>query len=189
MAAAKGLKAADGSKLHATQKPEELLKRIIVASSTPGDVVLDPFAGTGTTAAVAKQLRRHYIGIEQDAQYVAAAEARLAAVKPLLASDPLIQQALQPKPKRVPFRKLLELGLLQAGQRLYLDQPQESATILANGKLRVNGSQGSIHQLGAELKAAPSCNGWVHWHYKDEDGALQPIDVLREQVRALTNSG
>jgi DNA modification methylase len=178
----------DGKKLHSTQKPEELLRRIILASSKPDDLVLDPFSGTGTTAAVAKWLRRRWIGIERDATYVQAARARLDNVHPISADDPLIADAVREKPSRVPFETLLKQGLLKPGQSLYLDKPQHSATILENGQLKANGFTGSIHRVGAQLKNAPSCNGWVHWLYMDEaSGERKPIDVLRIQARERAN--
>jgi len=172
----------DGKKLHPTQKPEELLRRIILASSNPGDVVLDPFVGSGTTVAVAKRLRRHWIGIERDPVYSRAAQQRVAAVHPLDADDPLFVR--EPEIQRVPFTRLLERGYLKPGQPLYLDQPAATAIILDNGHLRANGFVGSIHQLGARLKQSPSCNGWTHWYFTDENtGQRQPLDTLRRKIR------
>jgi DNA modification methylase len=176
-----------GHKLHSTQKPEELLRRIILASSSPGDLVLDPFLGSGTTAAMAKHLRRRWIGIERDSDYIAAARARLKRTRPLAADDPLL--ALPEKPARVPFVDLLAAGYLQPGDRLYLDQPDCEAIIQANGRLRAGEANGSIHRLGAALKGTPSCNGWKHWCYRDESGDLQPIDTLRQRYRAQHNAG
>jgi DNA modification methylase len=176
---AERLKTADGDKLHSTQKPEALLERIIAASSNPGDLVLDPFSGTGTTAVVAKRLRRHYIGVERDAAYVQAARERVAAVEPLPAEHPLAR--LRVRPRRVAFRKLLEAGYLQAGQSLYLDDPATHAVITPEGKLKANGHTGSIHQLGARLKGMPSCNGWMHWYFVTPEGDRQPIDALRDR--------
>lgn len=178
------LKNETGSKLHPTQKPEALLERIIAAGTKPGDVVLDPFSGTGTTAAVAKRLRRKWIGIEMDPAYVAASRARVAAVEPLPTQHPLIARPLRKRPPRVPFRQLIEVGYLEVGQTLYLRKPQAEATIMDGGKLRSNGHTGSIHQVGAALKGTPSCNGWQHWRYRDADGALHPLDVLRQRYRA-----
>jgi len=180
------LKDAAGKKLHPTQKPEELLRRIILASSRPGDLVLDPFAGSGTTAAVAKQLHRHWIGIEREARYVEAARARVEAVQPLDASHPLLEAFVPEKKSRVPFRVLLDAGYLQAGQPLFLDRPAFTAEVLAGGLLRAEGLTGSIHRLGARLKGVPSCNGWKHWFYEDrETGQLRPIDSLRQKVREI----
>lgn len=179
------LKNEEGKKLHSTQKPEELLRRIIIASSKPGDIVLDPFLGTGTTAAVAKQFHRDFIGIERDQVYIDAARKRVAAIEPLSADDPLIVDALREKPVPVAFSVLLEQGYLKPGEKLYLDNPEYAAIILEGGELRANGFIGSIHKVGAQLKNAPSCNGWVHWKYLDATtGELRPLDVLRSQIRA-----
>ena len=177
------LKDAHGKKLHSTQKPEELLRRIITASSSPGDVVLDPFAGTGTTAVVAKRLHRRWLAIERDPTYREAALARIERTAPLPADDPLIQ--LTPRPERIAFRRLIECGYLNADDELHLDEPACSAVILADGRLRVDDTVGSIHQVGAWLKNAPSCNGWAHWYYVDrESGEKQPLDHLRQRLRA-----
>jgi modification methylase len=173
------LKGPDGRKLHATQKPEALLERIILASSRPGDLVFDPFLGTGTTAAVAKRLRRRWAGIERDPVYAAAARVRVAAVTPLPADDPLLH--LPDKPPRVPFRALLNAGLLEPVQTLYLDRPACAAVILPDGHLRAGDQTGSIHRLGALLKGTPSCNGWQHWYYVDSAGQRQPLDHLRRR--------
>lgn len=172
----------EGKKLHPTQKPEALLQRIILASSSPGDLVLDPFLGSGTTAVMAKHLRRRWIGIERDSGYIAAARDRLKQTQALPADDPLL--ALPEKKPRVPFSQLLAVGYLQVGEPLYLDRPEHEAIIQANGKLCAGGASGSIHRLGAALKGTPSCNGWKHWSYKDEAGDLHPIDTLRQQYRA-----
>ncbi len=178
------LKDENGKKLHSTQKPEELLKRIIIASSKPYDLVLDPFVGTGTTAAVAKYLHRNWLGIEREEVYLKAAAARIDRITPLPFDDPIIQDSLKEKPKRVPFKSLLEQKYLKPGQVLLLDMPEQAAVILEDGLLRSNGSTGSIHQLGAQLKNAPSCNGWIHWYYvEDATGEKFPIDKLREQIR------
>lgn len=181
------LRDAAGKKLHSTQKPEELLRRIILASSKPGDLVLDPFLGSGTTAAVAKQYHRDWIGIEREASYVQAAQARIDAVRPVCPDDPLIAASLHAKPARVAFGALLELGYLRPGQMLYMDRPACQAEILPDGNLKANGYVGSIHRVGAQVKNVPSCNGWMHWHYLDRSGQYQPIDVLRRQARLILN--
>jgi modification methylase len=175
------LRGADGKKLHSTQKPEELLKRVILASSRPGDLVLDPFLGSGTTAAVARLLHRNWIGIERETTYVEAAQRRIDAVIPLPDDDPHI--ASSPKQERVPFRALVEGGYLKPGDYLYLDAPDCIAVILPDGKLQVGEWVGSIHKLAARLKHVPSCNGWMHWTYVDESGERLLINGLREQVR------
>jgi modification methylase len=174
----------NGVKAHPTQKPEALLYRVILASSKPGQVVLDPFFGSGTSGAVAKKLHRHWIGIEQEAGYVKLAQARLAAIEP----EPFEEAAFAFPGKRdrprVPFSALLEDGLLKPGQTLYFGPRGDiSATILANGHLKQNGYVGSIHQVGKALRQAP-CNGWEHWYYYDEaSGRRIVIDELREVVR------
>jgi modification methylase len=172
-----------GAKLHATQKPEALLHRVLSTSTRPGDVVLDPFFGTGTTGAVARRLGRRFVGVERDPEYIAAARARIDAVAP---GDPA---ALAPAPtrrdaRRVPFGELLERGMLRAGQALLFDgDPARPATVMADGTLLLpDGRRGSIHAAGALLLGAPSCNGWERWHYEDS-GAAHPIDRLRELVR------
>lgn len=175
----------NGEKIHATQKPEALLYRVIQASSNPGDVILDPFFGTGTTGAVAKKLHRHWIGIEQEAKYVQAAQARLEAIEPPpFAEEVFVFKSKRDRP-RVPFGTLLERGLLKPGQKLYLGkQGQVAATILANGHLKVNGYSGSIHQVGKALQNGP-CNGWEQWYYFDQaSGQRVVIDKLRERVLA-----
>lgn len=176
------LKDRQGRKLHATQKPEELLSRIILSSSRRGDLVLDPFLGTGTTAVVAKRAHRRWLGIEKNSRYLAAAAARVAAVTPLLENHPLMQE--RQRPPRVPFATLLEAGLLRPGQTLILDHPPARATILADGRLQVGEEIGSIHQLGARLKGAPSCNGWRHWRYRERRSRWRPLDQLRAEWRA-----
>ena len=182
------LREADGRKLHSTQKPEALLERIILASSKPGDVVLDPFLGSGTTAAVAQRLRRRWIGIERDSHYLRAAQQRIDAVQPLPDNDPRLAFDEQRKLRRIPFVSLLEQELLQPGQPLYLDSPLYTATILADGHLQAGSAVGSIHGLGAQLKGVPSCNGWLHWMFDDRaTGNRQFIDSLRHRVR--TNHG
>jgi modification methylase len=180
------LRDANGNKLHPTQKPEELLKRILLASSTPGNVVLDPFLGTGTTAAVAKRLHRHWIGIDSHKPYVQAARARVAAVRPLKPSDPLLRASSLHKPPRVPFKNLLERGYLRPGQTLYLTRSDYTAVILKDGTLRAGDHEGTIHRLGAQLKNVPSCNGWTQWQYIDQEtGQYRPIDNLRQKVRQI----
>lgn len=176
----------NGQKAHATQKPEALLYRVLLASTNPGDVVLDPFFGTGTTGAVAKKLHRHYIGIEKEANYVALARERLAAIPEDIFPDDsayvLMDKRTAP---RIPFGALLEHGLLQPGQKLYFGKKaQATATVLANGHIQHNGTTGSIHAVGRTVQNSPSCNGWEHWFYEDgETGERKPINVLREQLQ------
>jgi DNA modification methylase len=172
----------DGKKLHSTQKPEELLRRIILASSHPGDVILDPFLGSGTTAAVAKRLHRNWIGIEREKVYRQAAQKRIAKVEPLPDDDPLLRSGQ--KQPRIPFRVLLEQGCVFAEQTLYLDKPDCAAVIRPDGRLQTGDLVGSIHKLAALMKNVPSCNGWAHWYYEDAvTGERVLIDALRERVR------
>lgn len=176
-----------GVKAHATQKPEALLYRVILASSQPGDVVLDPFFGSGTTGAVAKRLRRHWIGIEREASYVELAWRRIAAVEP--ADEAAVRSACAPRHAlpRVPFGALLEHGLLLPGQALFFDgRRDQPATVLADGSLRTaDGRTGSIHALASAISGHPACNGWTSWHFEDETGRLAPIDTLRRRLQQL----
>jgi modification methylase len=176
----------NGSKAHATQKPESLLYRVILASSRPGDVILDPFFGTGTTGAVARKLRRHWIGIERDESYARIARERIDAVQ-VLAEDADIFRVEQPRRKRrIPFGSLLELGLLSPGQELFFEQkPDLSAVILADGRLRYRGVRGSIHQVGNIILNSP-CNGWEHWFYEEPvSGKMVVIDRMREEAAKM----
>ncbi|MSO70908.1 MAG: site-specific DNA-methyltransferase [Alphaproteobacteria bacterium] len=181
------LKDTMGSKLHPAQKPEALLYRTILAASKVGDVVLDPFFGTGTTGAVAKILSRRYIGIERDPGYIKAAEARIARVRPI--DDPsLLLTPSKREATRIPFGSLIERGLLRAGETLYGPKRRYRARVRADGTLTAASAgaaarRGSIHKLGAELQGAPACNGWTFWHVEME-GRLVPIDDLREKLRA-----
>jgi DNA modification methylase len=174
----------NGQKAHTTQKPEALLYRVIQASSNPGDVVLDPFFGTGTTGAVAKKLHRHWIGIERDEVYIRVANERLDSVQPLAYDEEVYVIKSKRGRPRVPFGTLLEDGLLQPGQVLYLGPEGENqAKILVDGSLKWDDFTGSIHQVASRIKNAP-CNGWQHWYYEDpETGQHRVIDELRERVR------
>ena len=174
----------DGEKAHSTQKPEALLYRVILASSNPSDVVLDPFFGTGTTGAVAKRLHRNWIGIERNLEYVKIAQERIDAVQPDMLSEDVYTFENRRNRPRVPFGALLENGLLRPGQSLYFGpKGKATATVLANGHIRCNDHIGSIHQVGRAITNAP-CNGWEHWYYEDETGQRLPIDRLRQEIRA-----
>ncbi|MCE7030467.1 site-specific DNA-methyltransferase [Jiella avicenniae] len=175
------LKGEDGQKLHPTQKPEMLLARVILASTKPGDVVLDPFFGTGTTGAVAKRLGRHYVGIERDEDYVAAAEKRIAAVEPL-SEESLAMAAGKRAEPRVPFASLLEAGLIEPGTQLTDAGRRHVAHVRADGTVAVSGEAASIHRVGAKVQGLAACNGWTFWHVETE-GQLRPIDELRRLVR------
>ena len=179
---AERLKTDDGEKAHPTQKPEALLHRVLVASTRPGDVVLDPFFGTGTTGAVAKRLRRHFVGIEREPAYRAAAERRIAGVRPLDAEAAAVTTPKRAEP-RIAFGQLVERGLLAAGETLVSLNGRHAARVRADGTLIASDVRGSIHQVGAALEGAPSCNGWTYWHF-EKDGAIVPIDFYRQQIRA-----
>ena len=175
------LKDDGGRKAHPTQKPEALLTRVLTATTNAGDVVLDPFFGTGTTGAVAKRLGRRWIGIERDRDYAAAATERIAAVKTLGASalEPLKAKRTEP---RVPFGTIIELGMLDAGAPLYDERRRVRAEIKADGTLAIAGNRGSIHRVGAHVQGKTACNGWVFWHF-EKAGKLRPIDELRVEAR------
>ena len=174
----------NGVKAHTTQKPEALLYRVILASSNPGDVVLDPFFGTGTTGAVAKKLHRHWIGIERDPDYVRVAQERIDAVVPPPFEEGLYTTPSKRSAARIPFGRLVEAGLLNPGDTLYLKKTAMAAQVTADGMLRSGELAGSIHALGARMLSAPSLNGWDHWYYRDADtGDLLPIDSLRSKLR------
>ncbi len=178
------LKDAGGEKAHPTQKPEALLYRVIMSSSNPGDVVLDPFFGTGTTGAVARKLHRHFIGVEIDKKYADLAMQRVHEVVQLEFDPPIFVTPNPRRKKRIPFGNLIENGMLKPGQLLYFgSEGTLTAKVLADGKLSFNGQRGSIHQLAKKIHNGPS-NGWKVWYYWDEiEGQRQPIDHLRELVR------
>ncbi|MDB5668123.1 MAG: site-specific DNA-methyltransferase [Alphaproteobacteria bacterium] len=173
-----------GHKAHPTQKPEALLYRVLLACTNPGDVVLDPFFGTGTTGAVAKRLGRHFIGIEREKRYVAVAEARIAAALPLDESAMKVMASRRSQP-RVPFGALIEAGLIVPGSVLTDSKRRWTATVLADASITCADTQGSIHKIGATLQNAPSCNGWTFWHVEGEAGALEPLDSLRQRYQML----
>ncbi|MGE0024225.1 MAG: site-specific DNA-methyltransferase [Hyphomicrobium sp.] len=176
------LKDEGGRKAHPTQKPEALLHRILLASTNPGDTVLDPFFGTGTTGAVAQKLSRHWIGIERDPDYARAAEERIAKVKTLSPSALETQPSKRAEP-RVAFGTIVELGMLRPGAPLYDERRRVKAEVKADGTLAVPDSRGSIHRVGAFVQGKSACNGWTFWHY-EAGGRLLPIDKLRERAKA-----
>lgn len=174
---------ANGSKAHSTQKPEALLYRVIMAASNPGDVVLDPFFGSGTTGAVARKLGRKWIGIERDKKYITVARKRIDAVRPADGDALHVEKRRQ---ARVPFGALLENGLLRPGQSLYFAKNGTRAKILSNGHLRCGAITGSIHGVARALSDNAPANGWDVWYYKDESGKKIVIDELREKLRVLS---
>lgn len=172
----------DGRKAHPTQKPEALLYRVILASTGMGDLVLDPFFGSGTTGAVARKLARGWIGIEADAGYAALAKARIAAVEP--ADEPSWLETEEPRAaRRVPFGALIERGLLAPGDKLFDFRKRHTARIRADGSIMSARLRGSIHKVGAEVQGLPACNGWTFWHF-ESNGKAEPLDALRARIRA-----
>ncbi|MFC3078887.1 site-specific DNA-methyltransferase [Phenylobacterium terrae] len=176
------LKDETGSKAHPTQKPEALLHRVILASTKPGDVILDPFFGTGTTGAAAKKLGRRFIGLERDPAYVELAKTRIARVTPIAEKDLEVTGSKRAEP-RVPFGAVVEAGLLRPGDVLYCPKGKLAAKVRPDGSLASGDLTGSIHKVGAMVQSAPACNGWTYWHFKSDKG-LAPIDVLRAKVRS-----
>ena len=176
------LKGTDGKKLHPTQKPEALLARVILSSSRPDDLILDPFNGTGTTGAVATHLGRRYIGIERDPGYAKAAEARIAAVKPLEAPSLAPFMTAREAP-RVAFSLLVERGMVSAGARLVDAKKKHKVLVRADGAVMLGEAVGSIHRMGALAQGLDACNGWTFWHVDTPKG-LVSIDALRAEIRA-----
>ena len=179
---AERLKNVAGDKLHPTQKPEALLHRVLLSTTNPGDVVLDPFFGTGTTGAAAKQLGRNFIGIEREEEYAEAALARIDATEPLPTEALKVTIGKRAEP-RVPFGSLIERGLVKAGDMLFAPSTRVAARVRADGSIAIKDASGSIHKIGAHVQGAEACNGWTFWHVKKGPN-LVPIDMLRQQVRA-----
>jgi modification methylase len=175
----------NGQKAHSTQKPEALLYRVLLATTHPGDVVLDPFFGSGTSGAVAHKLKRHWIGIEQEPHYVALARERIAAIPPNPAAEAAFDTPNPRRLRRLPFGALLENGLLAPGQELYYgENGGATARVMADGSLEYQGQRGSIHQIARQVHPGPA-NGWKTWYYQDpESGQRQPIDRLRQHLRS-----
>ncbi len=176
------LKGDDGKKVHPTQKPEALLARVIMASSKPGDIILDPFFGSGTTGAVAKRLGRHFVGIEREQDYIDAASARIEAVEPLGKAELTVMTGKKQE-VRVAFNVLVESGLIKPGQVLTDAKRRHSAIVRADGTVASGGEAGSIHRLGAKVQGLDACNGWTFWHF-DDGQSLRPIDELRSVIRS-----
>ncbi len=176
------LKDENGVKAHPTQKPEALLHRVILASTKPGDIILDPFFGTGTTGAAAKRLGRRYVGIEREEGYAKLAKDRIAKIVPMAPADLEVMGSKRSEP-RIPFGQIVEAGLLRPGDVLYCPKGERAARVRADGSLVVGEMAGSIHKVGAMVQSAPACNGWTYWHFKSDKG-LAPIDVLRAKVRS-----
>jgi modification methylase len=179
---AERLKGEDGLKVHPTQKPEALLARVLLSASKPGDVVLDPFFGSGTTGAVAKRLGRHFIGVERDRDYAAAAQARIDAVVPET-EESIVSAPAKREAPRVAFSTVVERGLVRPGVRLVDERRRHEAVVRADGTLAHGSVVGSIHRIGAIVQGRDACNGWTFWHVEDGAG-LKPIDAFRDVVRA-----
>jgi modification methylase len=173
-----------GAKAHPTQKPEALLYRVMLATTNKGDVVLDPFFGTGTTGAVAKRLGREWIGCERENFYRDVAFERIEMALPLDESALTTMQSAKAAPK-VAFGTLVETGWIAPGSLLTDKKGRMAATVRADGSLAAGGESGSIHGLGAKLQGAPSCNGWIFWHMEQE-GELKPIDAVRQMYLLAT---
>jgi modification methylase len=175
------LKGEDGKKVHPTQKPEALLHRVLMSSTKPGDVVLDPFFGTGTTGAVAKRLGRHFVGIEREQDYIDAATKRIDAIVPNKAAQLVVTTGKRAEP-RVPFGSLIETGLINVGDVLQDSKKRWKATVRLDGSLEREGDAASIHRMGAKVQELDACNGWTFWYIDKGDGFKQ-IDDLRRQYR------
>lgn len=178
---AERLKGEDGKKVHPTQKPEALLARVLMASSKPGDVVLDPFFGSGTTGAVARRLGRHFVGIEREQDYIDAARARIDAVEPLGKNELTVMTGKRAEP-RVAFNVLIEAGHVKPGDVLFDAKRKHQAIVRADGTLAAGGQAGSIHKVGALVQGFDACNGWTFWHVETADG-LKLIDDFRAAIR------
>ena len=170
----------NGKKVHSTQKPESLLYRILLASTNKGDFVFDPFLGTGTTAVVAKKLGRNYFGIEREKKYFKTAKQRLE--KTIKMEDHYLDTIKNNKSKpRIPFGSLVELGIIKPGMSVFDQKKKVNAKIMADGSIKYQNSEGSIHKVAAKIIGAESCNGWTYWHY-NLGGNMVPIDNLRQRL-------
>lgn len=181
----------NGEKLHTTQKPEALLYRVLLSSSNPGDIVLDPFFGTGTTGAVAKKLGRHFIGIEREPAYIHGAQQRINAIPSRMFDDAVFgQYETKRSAPRIAFSSVIEYGLVHPGTALFFNRLRgQCAMVLADGSLRIpDGRRGSIHQMAAAIGNLPACNGWEHWYYENDREELVVIDHLRETIRKMVHA-
>ncbi len=176
------LKDAAGAKVHPTQKPEALLARVLLSASNPGDVILDPFFGTGTTGAVAKALGRRFIGLGREEVYAKAARERIAAVQPLAPEAFAAAPSKRSEP-RIPFLSIVEAGLVKAGETVIDEKRRHKAVVRADGTLMLGPAIGSIHKVGALAQGLPACNGWTFWHVERAD-KLVSIDVFRSAARS-----
>ena len=176
-----------GKKVHSTQKPESLLYRVLLASTNKDDLILDPFLGTGTTVVVAKKIGRNYFGIEKEKKYFNVAKQRLK--KTIKIEDHYLDTIKNNKSKpRIPFGSLIEMGIIAPGMQIFDPKKKINAKIMADGSIKCNGSEGSIHKVAAKIIGAESCNGWTYWHY-NLDGAFVPIDNLRQKLMSKSALG
>ncbi len=175
----------NGIKLHSTQKPEALLSRVILSTSNVGDIVLDPFLGSGTTASIAKRYNRNWIGIEKEIKYITEAQKRIEATKTMKPEDLHVIKSKKEEP-RIPFGTLIEKGFLNAGETLFDGRKRWFAKVRVDGSLISNNLKGSIHSVGAEVQGLNACNGWTFWHanYK---GSIVSIDTLRNIAKNEKN--
>ncbi len=183
------LKKSDGTKAHPTQKPESLLHRVLLSTTNPGDIVVDPFFGTGTTGAVAKKLGRHFIGFEREEEYLIHAKRRIDKIQTGSGVALKVTASKRALP-RVAFGVLVERGMVNPGDTLYSPNGRITARVRADGSIAVPDASGSIHKMGAHVQKAPACNGWTYWHFEQSSKgknnrttSLVPIDVLRAKVR------
>jgi modification methylase len=176
------LKNEDGEKGHSTQKPESLLHRVILSSTKPGDLIVDPFFGSGTTGAVARKLGRRFIGIEREQKYARLARSRIAGIDPVDPEAIEVTKSKRSEP-RIPFGWVVERGLLPPGTMLHGPAKRHSAKVRADGSLVCADATGSIHKIGAHVQGLDACNGWTFWHFEHK-GALVPIDILRQELRS-----
>ena len=168
----------NGKKIHSTQKPESLLHRVLLASTNKGDFIFDPFLGTGTTAVVAKKLGRNYFGIEKEKKYFNTIKQRLEKTPKI--EDEYLDVIKNNKSKpRIPFGSLVELGIIKPGMNIFDQKKKVNAKIMADGSIKHQKLEGSIHKIAAKIIGADSCNGWTYWHY-DLSGSMVPIDNLRQ---------
>ena len=176
------IKGTDGKKAHSTQKPEELLRRVILSSSSEGDLILDPFLGSGTTCAVAKKLNRNSIGVEKETKYVKIAVTRVAGIDSSIFAHLRVVEPPKEKVQRVSMKQLVETNYIREGQAIYTKNKTQSAVVLADGSVKNGVGVGSIHKIGATIKNASSCNGWMFW-YIDINDEMKLLDSLRQQYR------
>jgi len=170
----------NGKKVHSTQKPESLLHRVLLASTNKGDCIFDPFLGTGTSAAVAKKIGRNYYGIEKEKKYFKVAEKRLKETTKI--EDHYLDTIKNNKSKpRIPFGSLVELGIIKPGMNIFNESKKVNAKIMADGSIKHQNSEGSIHKVAAKILGTESCNGWTFWHY-NINGSMMPIDNLRQRL-------